>query len=319
MSLLTSWSSKRTWAVMVKGCLGAHGFHIWGCQKEAPKSWVIWVHLTSPTGKLTDFERIEAEIGSLTNEKHLNGHHPFLSDEWGTIRLISFPTWFCPTKMNFLDKLSFFSQPKKLCHSGIVAPLHFQSFQWLASRREIALFFIQNNNNFYLIKCSLRNPFSLNNLQFFMVLSHCGCGLSHKSRIFTRISHTNMVCCTFSLHSWMISPYFPIASCTMKAGCRAVMAANASRWPLGDTCRRPAAHGDGWNGNLWANGFLVGRFNHWEFWHGHSHWFNHGFENLFNKQLTSWAKSGEYTCAACNKRWRSKLEKRSTYKHGDQA
>ena len=259
MSLLTSWSSKHTWAVMVKGCLGAHGFHIWGCQKEAPKSWVIWVHLTSPTGKLTGFERIEAEIGSLTNEKHLNGHHPFLSDEWGTIRLISFPTWFCPTKMNFLDKLSFFSQPKKLCHSGIVAPLHFQSFQWLASRREIALFFIQNNNNFYLIKCSLRNPFSLNNLQFFMVLSHCGCGLSHKSRIFTRISHTNMVCCTFSLHSWMISPYFPIASCTMKAGCRAVMAANASRWPLGDTCRRPAAHGDGWNGNLWANGFLVGR------------------------------------------------------------
>jgi hypothetical protein len=98
MSLLTSWSSKRTWAV-VKGCWGAHGFHIWGCQKEAPKSWVIRVHLTSPTGKLTDFERIEAEIGSLTNEKHLNGHHPFLSDEWGTIRLIPFPTWFCPTKM----------------------------------------------------------------------------------------------------------------------------------------------------------------------------------------------------------------------------
>lgn len=48
----------------------------------------------------------------------------------------------------------------------------------------------------------------------------------------------------------------------MKAGCRAVMAAKASRWPLGDTCRRPAAHGVGIYEAMvfWSVGSTIGNF-----------------------------------------------------------
>ena len=59
----------------------------------------------------------------------------------------------------------------------------------------------------------------------------------------------------FAAHFPFIYGWFPhiflLPAAAWKVGCRAVMATKASRWPLGDTWRRP------------ANGFLVGRFNHW--------------------------------------------------------